>query len=424
MLKLLGTAAALVIAVSALASAGQPASATTVVDSRTATITIWHPYVAGSAEEQAFDTILASVRPRFPHVTFRVVRHPFSEVYGRFAADPAHGPDAMTVPNDRLGSEAAAGLLRNVTTSMQPRAASLTPQARASVRLSGRYYAIPESTKVLGLYYTAALPGATPSATPAPTATAASTATPSATPAPAVPAQLATTDALLTAVRGGLNVGFVTDAYFVVGFFPAFGGRIVDPTYRCIADRTPGVADALRYLRQLVLAGASAYTIDRYEAMQRDFANRTLDAVIDGNWQGGDYRDVLGADLRLAPIPAGPAGIARPYVNADGWFVNIKRPNQALATKIALAMSDTSAQKVGMTVAVHVPADATIPVTDPLVAGFSALTKTANIRPLNPAFDAFWIPFRTAIEKVVLKGADATAEVHTACSAMNAANGK
>ena len=248
--------------------------------------------------------------------------------------------------------------------------------------------------------------------------------TPVTTPVPAIPAQLATTGALLTAVRGGLNLGFVADAYFVVGFFPAFGGRIVDSTYRCVADRTPGVADALRYLRQLALAGASAYPIDRYVAMQHDFANGTLDAVIDGNWWGGDYRQALGTDLRLAPMPAGPVGPARPYVNADGWFVNTKRPNQALATKIALAMSDTSAQTTQLTAAAHVPADATIPVTDPLAAAFSALTKTGSIRPLDPAFDAFWAPFGTAAKKVVIDGADATAAVHTACSAMNAANGK
>ena len=44
--------------------------------------------------------------------------------------------------------------------------------------------------------------------------------------------------------------------------------------------------------------------------------------------------------------------------------------------------------------------------------------------PVGPAFAAYWVPFRTAAEKVVLKGADATKEVHTACSAMNATNGK
>ncbi|MDA8238151.1 MAG: extracellular solute-binding protein [Chloroflexi bacterium] len=396
MRKVLGVAAALVIAVGAIGSAGPPPAAGTIVDARSARLTIWHNYVAGSAEEWAFQTVLAAVRPRFPNVRFTVVRQAFGDLYARFEADPAHGPDLFISSNDRLGTEVRAGLLRDVTAAVESRVASLTTRAREGARIAGRFYMIPESTKVLALYYRPGRVAAVP----------------------------ATTDALLEAVRGGLRLGFVADSYFVAGFFPAFGGRIIDSTYRCVADRTPGVADALAYLRRLELDGATAYTIGHYGQMEGDFEAGRLDAIIDGNWIGAELRAAVGPDLGLALLPSGPAGASRPMVSLDGWFVNARRPNAAFATKVALALSDRAAQRTWATNAVHVPADALVTSTDPLGADFAKAVAAGRTRPTGSAIDAYWQPFRTAVEKVVLGGANAPKAVRTACSAMNAANGR
>ena len=216
----------------------------------------------------------------------------------------------------------------------------------------------------------------------------------------------------------------MADSYYVAGFYPAFGGRIVDSTYLCVADRTPGVADALAYLRQLVLVGATAYELDRSQEMRNDYTAGRLDAIIDGNWFGGDYRKALGSDLRAAPLPSGPVGASRPFVEVEGWFINAKRPNASLATKVALALSDRAAQRTAMNAAIHVPADALVRVTDPLVADFAQAVAIGKGRPPGAAFDAYWDPFRSAVVKVVIDGEDATAAVRTACSAMNAANGR
>lgn len=375
---------------------GPAIAATEVIDSSTASVTIWYAYVAGSAEEQAFLAQLATVRPRFPNVTFTVVAQPFSELYGRFEADPARGPDLVIGPNDRLGAEVRAGLLVDVTAAMATRAAGLTPPARAGAQISGKYYMIPESTKAVALYYSGSRTSSAPM----------------------------TTSALLEAVRGGMRLGFVADSYYAAGLFAAFGGRIVDPTYLCIADRAPGVAQALDFLRQLEVAGATAYQIGETRTMHDDFIAQRLDAVIDGNWVAADYRAAFGTDLRVTPLPVGPEGMSRPFVGVDGWYVNARRAKTALATEAALAMSDRAAQAAAMTTALHVPADKAIPVVEPIAGGYAMATAIGNLRPQGRGFDAYWETFRTAIVGVVKQGANATTLVHAACAAMNAANGR
>jgi maltose-binding protein MalE len=397
MKALLATVSAIVIAVAALVSVGPPTAAgATAIDARKAKLTIWHPYVAGSAEEAAFNTVLASVRPRFPNVTFTTVWQPFGQLYPRFEADPRHGPDLFVTSNDGMAVEAHDGLLLNVTAVMKSRAAKLSPVARAGAQIANKYYMIPESTKAVALYVRDSI----------------------------VPAPPATTEALLAAVEGGLKLGFVADGYFPAGFDTGFGGRIVDSSYLCIADRTPGVANAYDYLRRLVLAGASAYTQGDYYKVQADFSAGRLDAIIDGNWAGGDYRKVLGSDLSAVVLPSGPDGRSRPFVSVDGWFINAKRPNTSLATKVALAMSDPAGQATMMASGIHVPANTAVVVTDPLVADFAKAVANGKPRPVSIAFNAYWTPFATAVARVAIDGADAPSSVRTACSAMNATNGR
>jgi len=378
---------------------GVPNGGTTtdlVIDSSTASLTVWYAYVPGSPEEKAFQSELAAVQPRFPNVTFAVVAQPFAGIYRLFEANPSHGPDLFIAPNDRLGAEARGGLLVDVTKAMATRAAGLTPAARASALVSGKYYMIPESTKTVALY---TLGSRTPSAP-------------------------VTTSALLEAVRGGMRLGFVADSYYAAGFFSAFGGRIVDSTNLCIADRSPGVARALDYLHGLVVAGATVYEIGDARTMYDDFIAKRLDAVIDGNWVGADYGAAFGADLRVTPLPVGPEGMSRPFVGADGWYVNARRANAALATKVALALSDRSAQAAAMTTAAHMPADKAIPVLDPIVGAYAMATAIGTTRPQDKGFGAYWVPFRTAAVGIVKQGSNATKAVHVACVAMNAANGR
>ena len=295
-----------------------------------------------------------------------------------------------------MGIEAEDRILRDVTAVMRSRDGRLTPEARVGARYGGRYWIVPQATKVLALVLRDSR----------------------------VPDPPATTADLLAAVQGGLKLGFVADSFFPFGFYSGFGGRVVDSTYRCVADRSPGVADAMEYLRSLVLAGATAYPNSEYYLMQGAFMAGQLDAIVDGNWMGGDYREVFEDDLGVVTLPSGPEGRSRPLVSVDGFLVNAMRPNGSLATKIALAMSDPAAQQTMMDVATSVPANAAIAVKDPLVMSFETAVVNGRPRPLGPAFDAYWTPFQQAVEDVVFHAADADAAVRTACSAMNAANGR
>src|SRR5204862_110465 len=68
----------------------------------------------------------------------------------------------------------------------------------------------------------------------------------------------ATTDDLLTAVKGGLKLGLNENAYHNWAFYSGFGGKIFDDNGNCVADGPVG--DALKYLADLKAAGAKFYT--------------------------------------------------------------------------------------------------------------------------------------------------------------------
>jgi ABC-type glycerol-3-phosphate transport system substrate-binding protein len=102
MKRLLAAASAVVIAAAAVGWAGPPSAAgATVIDSTKATFTIWHGVLAaGGSEDAAFNTVLASMRPRFPNVTFRVVRQPWvGEIYTKSEANPAQACSTMNATN-------------------------------------------------------------------------------------------------------------------------------------------------------------------------------------------------------------------------------------------------------------------------------------------------------------------------------------
>jgi maltose-binding protein MalE len=87
-------------------------------------------------------------------------------------------------------------------------------------------------------------------------------------------------------------------------------------------------------------------------------------------------------------------------------------------------MSNKAAQTTWMTAVGVIPADSSIVIADPLVAAYARIAATGTVVPVSRLFEAFWVPFTSAAVKVVMEGADATTEVRTACSAMNATNGR
>ena len=82
------------------------------------TITVWEAYGAsGSAEKDAFDTMVAAVKTANPGLTVNVLDVPFNDLFSKFetAAGAGGGPDLYIAPNDSLPKEARAGLLKDLS---------------------------------------------------------------------------------------------------------------------------------------------------------------------------------------------------------------------------------------------------------------------------------------------------------------------
>src|SRR4029453_9679179 len=109
-------------------------------------------------------------------------------------------------------------------------------------------------------------------------------------------------------------------------------GELMDDRGKCVADQG-GFAEAMQYLVDLKEAGA-VFETDGGKA-DTLFRQKQADMIINGPWTLGAYKKDLGADLGVAPIPAGPVGPAQPLAGIDGFYVNPNSPNQAAAVDLA-----------------------------------------------------------------------------------------
>ncbi len=361
-------------------------------------LTIWNSYGSGgTAEGKALEQILAASKAANPDLNITVLDVPFDQLYTKFetAAASGGGPDMYIAPNDNLGNEVRAELLFDVTTAFaaSENFANTVEVAAGGSQVDGKWYMVPESLKAVAMFYRPSKVATPP----------------------------ATTDDLLTAVKGGLQFGINQSAYHNWGFWYAFGGKIMDDTGKCVADQG-GVADAMQYLKDLKAAGAKFYTDGA--KFQDDFKTGKLDAIIEGPWFTGDAKAAAPNDLAVAAIPQGPKGPAQPMTGVDGWYINAASANVDLATNWAIWATSASNQQIMVDVAGHVPTDKTLTIADPIVKGFAEAVITGFPRPQIPELNAYWDNFGNALNAVLDKGTDPTAAVATACTEMNKANNK
>jgi len=385
-------------------TSGPTAAATTAT--LTGTITVWEAYGAsGSAEKDAFDTIVANVKAANPGLTVTVLDVPFANLFTKFETDAASGsgPDLYIAPNDSLPKEARAGLLKDLTSmgaTLMAAPYNISQTAITADTVDGKLYAIPESMKAVALFYRTDM----------------------------LPTAPKTTADWLTAVKTnklglvyGANGG---GAYYQWGLYGAFGGKILDSaTGKCAATATTGVADSLKFLTDFKAAGGILYKNDT--DAKTDLLSGKIAGFVDGPWQTGDLKKALGTKLAVAPGPQGPSGAAfQPMAAPDGFYINDASANADLAVKFALQMVSASNEQLFVDKAGHIPANTTIVPTDPITLGFAQQVATGFARPTAKELDNYWGNFGDAIASVVEKGTDPTAAVATACAAMDKANNK
>jgi arabinogalactan oligomer/maltooligosaccharide transport system substrate-binding protein len=356
-------------------------------------VTFWHAYGTGSAEEVALTALLEQAATDLPNIKISVLQVPFNDIFNKYRTDVAAGggPDMFIAPNDSLGDDARAGLIADITDLAAGKLEGVNQLGVDGMTLDGKLYGIPESLKALAFWYNKSL----------------------------LPTPPATTDELKALMEGGTEVAFSYGCYHHYGFFKAFGGEIFDTDWKVIADQGTGVTDAMTYLNDLYqISKTNGWTKTDGDGLA-PFTEGKAVAITNGNWALGDYKNALGDNLGVAPLPAGPAGPAAPMLGVDGFYFSPNSTSQEAALEVALYLTNAASQTVMMNQAGHVPVRTDVTITDPLIQGLvDAFNVGATIRPQVPQLGLYWSNF-CGTDQVFEAGTPAADWVKSASEAAN-----
>jgi arabinogalactan oligomer/maltooligosaccharide transport system substrate-binding protein len=293
-------------------------------------------------------------------------------------------------PNDSLGDDARASLIADITDIAKGKLTGVNQLGIDGMTLDGKLYGIPESMKALAFWYDKSK----------------------------LPTAPKTTAELQKLMEDGTPISISYGCYHQYGFYSAFGGNIFDASWKVVADQGNGVTDAMTYLNGL-------YQISKKNSWPKTdsdglapFSEGKVVAITNGNWAMGDYQKALGANLAVAPLPAGPAGPAKPMLGVDGYYINPNSANKAAAVDVALYLTNAASQTVMMGVG-HVPVRTDVKITDPLIQGLvDAFNAGATIRPQVAELGKYWSNF-CGTDQVYEKGTAPDQWVKDATAASN-----
>ncbi|MCK5922591.1 MAG: extracellular solute-binding protein, partial [Methylococcales bacterium] len=198
-------------------------------------VSLWHAYGTGSAEEDAITAIVDAAQAEFPDMTIEVLQIPFDQIFNKWETEVAagEGPDMFIAPNDNMGNMARSGLILDVTDNLEGKLDGVVETGIAGMMVDGAMYGVPESAKAVALYYNKSLIDTPPT----------------------------TTDELLAAVEAGNVLIQNQNAYHLFGWWSAFGGDILsaDGATACPSGEE-GFVNAMQFLVDLKDAGALCET--------------------------------------------------------------------------------------------------------------------------------------------------------------------
>jgi arabinogalactan oligomer/maltooligosaccharide transport system substrate-binding protein len=355
------------------------------------TVTFWHAYGTGSAEEVAMTKLLEQAKTDLPNYDIQALQVPFNDIFNKYRTDVAAGggPDMFIAPNDDLGNDARAGLIADITDLAAGKLGAYAPLAVEGMSVEGKLYGVPESLKAVAFWYNKDM----------------------------LPQAPKTTDELKALMEGGTPISISYGCYHHWGFFGAFGGKIFDSNWKVVADQG-GVADAMSYLNDL-------YQISKAQGWPKNdsdglapFSEGKVAAITNGNWAMGDYKKALGDKLAVAALPSGPGGASNPLLGVDGFYFNPNSANKEAALEVALYLTGKNAQLIMMNEAGHVPARTDVEITDPLIKGLVEAFKTGYVRPQVPQLGLYWSNF-CGTDEVFEKGVPAADWVANATANAN-----
>jgi maltose-binding protein MalE len=364
---------------------------------------LWHSWA--QAEGDALAAILEDLRTVQPNITVDTLFVAPDTLVASYAEAVAAGggPDLVLASNWFLGDLVAANRVLNLDNVVGGNfEAAYWPAAATAMRQQDSLYGLPLTCSTVALYVNRAL-----------------------VPAEGIPT---TTDALLASAQSTTTagIGLYANLFHLYWGFPAFGAQFLDSEGRVTLDQSSGASDYLAWLRQLN-ATPGTYVSDDYGMLLDRFKKGEFAYLVDGSWAQADLRNVLGDALEVAPLPAGAAGPAQPWLYCDGLFANptITPEQQTVALTVALYMSgDEAGVRLAQTGGL-LPAARTVDLAAlPLLQGFATQAASAAAMPTTPEMANVWSYGDDMILKALLGTAEPASVVAETTTLINEANGK
>lgn len=378
-----------------MASSGTGGTGMTV----TGRFSLWHGWTG--VEEETLSSVINTLKQANSGLTIDVLAVPFDQLKNKYTteASTGGGPDVLISPKDWIGEFAQSNLILPLDDIGKDILAELNPNAVTANKFQGKVWAFPESTEAMALWYN------TDKVKTAPTNT---------------------DDLLKIAQESGLalNIGF----YQAVGLLAAFGGQIFNDQMKCILDQGSGTVDFLNYMKQAkatpnVIADADGGKLDAA------FKDAKVGMIFNGPWATGDYEKALGkGKLAIAkPITIVKTGKTfAPFLGTKNFMINANSKGDTQKTALAFvkyivspAVQQQFALKAG-----HIPANQSVKVDDPIIAGFVAQTQSTTYFPNEPEMGAVWTPAGDMITKVLDGSTPPEQAVQQATQTINNANKK
>ena len=333
------------------------------------TVTLWHSW--SGAEGDALAAILTSLQTTLPGVTVQTLFVAPNELTAAYvdAVQRGGGPDLVIAPNWYLADMVTATAARPLEGLLPADIGTgYLPATVESLTVGGALYGLPMDYSLASLYVNRSL---LPADGPA-----------------------ATTTALLetATLTPSAGIGVYANLLHVIWGIPAFGGEFLDAQAHAVLDQNDGAAAFLAWLVAVDRTPGS-YVDQDYGMLLDRFTKGEFAYFVDGPWAAPQLSAALGDDLMVVPLPAGPAGPARPWLYSDGVFLNPTTPAGRLPAALALAQGLTSAAagtelaKTGGLLPAALGADLG---ENPLLAGFARQAETAAVMPIGPAMQEVW----------------------------------
>ncbi len=367
------------------------------------TVELWHSW--SGSEGDALTNILSRFQQLRPDI--RVQSHfvaygDFAQAYTE-AARARGGPDLIMAPGWWLRQLAAEDLLLPLDTWVPANErAQFIPATVENLTWRGRLYGLPTHYELVALYFNRRLL--------------------------ADDNLPATTDDIIDLAQASPSqgIGIYTNFYHLFWAIPAYGSALFDENGRVVLDKSTGTAQFLSWLLRAQETPGIFTALDYGMLMER-FKKEEYALFIDGPWSIRELRERFGDDLGVAPLPDGPGGPARPWLGADGVFLNAAVPDERLEHALALARHITGADSASQLaqIAGRLPAhkDADLG-GDALLTGFSFQADTALALPHHAEMDEVWGYAEEMIAQALDRAATPEEAVVQAATLINEANEK